>query len=41
LVPVISTTPRRIVGLLGRYVPDREARDRVLVDNPAKFFGFD
>jgi predicted TIM-barrel fold metal-dependent hydrolase len=27
--------------LLERYVPDREARDRVLVDNPAKFFGFD
>ena len=31
----------RIVGLLERYVPDRAARDRILVDNPAKFFGFD
>ncbi len=31
----------RIVGLLERYVPDRAARDRVLVDNPATFFGFD
>lgn len=29
------------VGLLERYVPDRAARDRVLVDNPARFFGFD
>lgn len=29
------------VALLERYVPDRQARDRVLVDNPAKFFGFD
>jgi 2-pyrone-4,6-dicarboxylate lactonase len=29
------------VALLERYVPDRRARDRVLVDNPAKFFGFD
>jgi predicted TIM-barrel fold metal-dependent hydrolase len=28
------------VALLERYVPDRQARDRVLVDNPAKFFGF-
>ncbi len=28
------------VALLERYVPDRAARDRVLVDNPAKFFGF-
>jgi 2-pyrone-4,6-dicarboxylate lactonase len=28
------------IGLLERYVPDRAARDRVLVDNPAKFFGF-
>lgn len=28
------------VGLLERYVPDRKARDRVLVDNPARFFGF-
>jgi predicted TIM-barrel fold metal-dependent hydrolase len=27
-------------ALLGRYVPDRAARDRVLVDNPARFFGF-
>lgn len=29
------------VELLERYVPDRAARDRVLVDNPARFFGFD
>ncbi len=29
------------VALLERYLPDRQARDRVLVDNPAKFFGFD
>jgi 2-pyrone-4,6-dicarboxylate lactonase len=29
------------VALLERYVPDRKARDRVLVDNPARFFGFD
>jgi 2-pyrone-4,6-dicarboxylate lactonase len=28
------------VALLERYVPDRRARDRVLVDNPEKFFGF-
>ena len=28
------------VKLLERYVPDRAARDRVLVDNPARFFGF-
>jgi predicted TIM-barrel fold metal-dependent hydrolase len=28
------------VGLLQRYLPDRTARDRVLVDNPARFFGF-
>ena len=31
----------RIVELLERYVPDRAARDRVLVDNPARFFGFE
>ena len=30
----------RLVALLERYVPDRTARDRVLVDNPARFFGF-
>jgi 2-pyrone-4,6-dicarboxylate lactonase len=30
----------RRIALLERYVPDRAARDRVLVDNPAKFFGF-
>ena len=30
----------KIVDLLERYVPDREARDRVLVDNPAQFFDF-
>jgi predicted TIM-barrel fold metal-dependent hydrolase len=30
----------RLVALLDRYVPDRAARDRVLVDNPARFFGF-
>jgi 2-pyrone-4,6-dicarboxylate lactonase len=30
----------RRIGLLERYVPDRAARDRVLVDNPARFFGF-
>jgi 2-pyrone-4,6-dicarboxylate lactonase len=29
------------VALLERYVPDRAARDRVLADNPARFFGFD
>ena len=29
------------IALLERYVPDRQARDRVLVDNPARFFGFD
>ena len=28
------------VKLLERYVPDRAARDRVLIDNPARFFGF-
>jgi predicted TIM-barrel fold metal-dependent hydrolase len=28
------------VALLERYVPDRAARDRVLVDNPTRFFGF-
>jgi predicted TIM-barrel fold metal-dependent hydrolase len=28
------------VALLERYLPDRAARDRVLVDNPAHFFGF-
>jgi predicted TIM-barrel fold metal-dependent hydrolase len=28
------------IGLLERYVPDRAARDRVLVDNPTRFFGF-
>jgi len=28
------------VALLERYVPDRRARDCVLVDNPARFFGF-
>jgi predicted TIM-barrel fold metal-dependent hydrolase len=28
------------VELLQRYVPDRTARDRVLVDNPARLFGF-
>jgi 2-pyrone-4,6-dicarboxylate lactonase len=28
------------VALLERYLPDRQARDRVLVDNPAKCFGF-
>jgi 2-pyrone-4,6-dicarboxylate lactonase len=28
------------VALLERYLPDRRARDRVLVDNPARFFGF-
>jgi predicted TIM-barrel fold metal-dependent hydrolase len=31
----------RIAGLLERYVPDRAARDRILVDNPARFFGFE
>jgi 2-pyrone-4,6-dicarboxylate lactonase len=28
------------VALLERYLPDRAARDRVLVDNPARLFGF-
>lgn len=28
------------IKLLERYVPDRAARDRVLVDNPARFFRF-
>lgn len=28
------------LALLERYLPDRAARDRVLVDNPARFFGF-
>jgi 2-pyrone-4,6-dicarboxylate lactonase len=28
------------VALLERYLPDRAACDRVLVDNPARFFGF-
>jgi predicted TIM-barrel fold metal-dependent hydrolase len=28
------------VALLERYLPDRTARDRVLVDNPARLFGF-
>ena len=31
----------RGISLLERYVPDKAARDRVLVDNPARFFGFD
>lgn len=31
---------RKRIALLERYVPDRAARDRVLVDNPARFFGF-
>jgi len=30
----------KLVALLERYVPDRQARDKVLVDNPARFFGF-
>jgi predicted TIM-barrel fold metal-dependent hydrolase len=30
----------RRIKLLERYLPDRAARDRVLVDNPARFFGF-
>lgn len=30
----------RGIGLLERYVPDRRARNQVLVDNPARFFGF-
>jgi 2-pyrone-4,6-dicarboxylate lactonase len=30
----------KLIDLLARYVPDRAARDRVLVDNPARFFGF-
>src|SRR5581483_8177726 len=30
----------RRIALLERYVPDRAARDRVLIDNPARFFGF-
>ena len=29
------------VALLERYLPDRAARDRILVENPARFFGFD
>jgi predicted TIM-barrel fold metal-dependent hydrolase len=28
------------IALFERYVPDRQARDRVLVDNAARFFGF-
>lgn len=32
---------RKRIALLERYVPDRQARDRVLVDNPARFFGFE
>jgi 2-pyrone-4,6-dicarboxylate lactonase len=28
------------IGLLERYVPNRMARDHVLVNNPARFFGF-
>ncbi len=32
---------RKRIALLGRYVPDDAARDRVLVGNPARFFGFD
>jgi 2-pyrone-4,6-dicarboxylate lactonase len=35
---VVHETKR--IGLLERYVPNRAARDRVLVDNPARFFGF-
>jgi predicted TIM-barrel fold metal-dependent hydrolase len=30
----------RRVALLERYVPDRQARDQVLIGNPARFFGF-
>lgn len=30
----------KTVALLERYLPDKAARDRVLVDNPARFFGF-
>jgi 2-pyrone-4,6-dicarboxylate lactonase len=32
---------RRLLALLDRYVPDRAALKRVLVDNPRLFFGFD
>lgn len=32
---------RKRITLLERYVPDRAARDRVLVDNPARLFGFE
>jgi 2-pyrone-4,6-dicarboxylate lactonase len=28
------------VALFERYLPDRAARDKVLVDNPARFFDF-
>jgi 2-pyrone-4,6-dicarboxylate lactonase len=28
------------VALLERYVPDRRARDQILVDNPSRFFSF-
>jgi predicted TIM-barrel fold metal-dependent hydrolase len=31
----------RRIALLERYVPDRAARDSVLVDNPSNFFRFD
>jgi predicted TIM-barrel fold metal-dependent hydrolase len=30
----------KTVDLLERYVPDRQARDSILVDNPARFFDF-
>lgn len=30
-----------LVELLYRYFPDREARQKVLVDNPARLYGFD
>ncbi len=36
-----SPTSFAAMSLLERYVPDQAARDRVLVDNPARFFGFD
>jgi 2-pyrone-4,6-dicarboxylate lactonase len=29
------------VALFESYLPNRQARDQILVDNPAKFFGFD
>ena len=30
-----------LVDMLALYAPDEEARRRILVDNPARLYGFD